>query len=350
MSQLIEEIPSRQEEEARIVGNFLHRLHEVLGDRRLSLFSQALAEAGISHAQLSTTEGLTLDVLDHVLGGIRAEIPDIILRLLKSMDLPDLGLIGYAALSCGNLEKALNILLRYQELTSDRYHDQTRTTDHSFIIRPVPRFRHLSDEVSIAEDCIAGYWRALELLLGAEADLNGAVASFAYSPPRYAQTYYEVLAPCKVKFEQEVNELRIPRSWLQRQVTSANVVMSGVTASVCERMLGPGRGARQDTPRAVRRLLLSRPGKRILRLEEAAEELLMSTSQLRKRLYRDGTSYKKIVLEVRMGLARHYLKSTPLTIQEIAFLLDYSQPGPFSRAFKSYYGHSPRTVREMAKA
>jgi AraC-like DNA-binding protein len=100
-----------------------------------------------------------------------------------------------------------------------------------------------------------------------------------------------------------------------------------------------------DTPRAVRRLLLSRPGKRMLRLEEAADELLMSTAQLRKRLYRAETSYKNIVLETRMGLARHYLESTPLSVQEIAYLLDYAQPGPFSRAFKKYYGFPPRNAR-----
>ena len=83
----------------------------------------------------------------------------------------------------------------------------------------------------------------------------------------------------------------------------------------------------------------------MLRLEEAADELLMSTAQLRKRLYRAQTSYKKIVLETSMGLARQYLESTPLSIQEIAFLLDYAQPGPFSRAFKNEFGQYPGAWR-----
>ena len=46
------------------------------------------------------------------------------------------------------------------------------------------------------------------------------------------------------------------------------------------------------------------------RLEEAAGELNLSVAQLRKRLYRSGTSYKKLVLEIRMALARHYLAET----------------------------------------
>jgi AraC-like DNA-binding protein len=47
-----------------------------------------------------------------------------------------------------------------------------------------------------------------------------------------------------------------------------------------------------------------------------------------------------------MALASHYLKSTMLSIQEIAYLLDYAQPGPFSRAFKKHFGHAPSEVRQ----
>jgi AraC-like DNA-binding protein len=71
---------------------------------------------------------------------------------------------------------------------------------------------------------------------------------------------------------------------------------------------------------------------------------------LRKRLYRAGTSYKKLVLEIRMALARYYLQDTNLPVQEIAYLLDYSQAAPFSRAFKTHHGVSPEHARETAPA
>ena len=47
-----------------------------------------------------------------------------------------------------------------------------------------------------------------------------------------------------------------------------------------------------------------------------------------------------------MQLARHYLTDTALTVQEIAFLLDYSQPAPFSRAFKNAFGVAPEFYRK----
>ena len=340
------DIPSRQEEEARIVVNWLRRIQDILLEEGPpNLFLRAIERAGLNTGDLISGEGLSHSHLDVVVEFIRQQVPELTLKMLKSSELLDLGLMGYAALSSGTLGNALKVLLRYQELTSDRYTEATVTEDGFFIIRPIPRWQHIARPRNIAEDCLGGNWRAVELLLGPDADLRGASANFAFTAPDYVSAYHDVFEACVVKFDAEKTELKIPQKWLDQPVATANVVMSGVTAAICERMLGPGRGTRMDTSRAVRRLLLSRPGKRMLRLDEAADELLMSTAQLRKRLYRARTSYKNIVLETRMGLARHYLESTLLSIQEIAFLLDYSQPGPFSRAFKKYYGFPPRNAR-----
>jgi AraC-like DNA-binding protein len=346
MTEYLPEISSRQEEESRIVSNWLRRIKDILRFREpANLYLRATEHAGLSGADLISGENLSQSHLDLVVQFVRQHVPDVTLRMLKSSELLDLGLIGYAALSSGTVGNAIKVMVRYHELTTDRYTENAGIEDGYLSIHPVPRWQHLSHLRNIAEDCLGGTWRVFEILLGPDADLRGATANFAFPAPAYSDSYYEVFKPCVVKFDAQKTELKIPKKWLALPVSSANVVMSGVTAAICERVLGPGGSNRMDTPRAVRRLLLSRPGKRMLRLEEAAGELLMSTAQLRKRLYRAKTSYKNIVLETRMGLARHYLESTPLTIQEIAYLLDYAQPGPFSRAFKKYYGFPPREVR-----
>jgi AraC-like DNA-binding protein len=350
MTDYFADIPSRQEEESRIVANWLRRIQEVLREGPPNLFLRAIDRAGLSGDDMASGKNLSHSHLDVVTDYIRQQVPDLTLRMLKTSELLDLGLMGYAALSAGTVGNGIKVMLRYQDLTSDRYTEATATENGYLCISPIPRWQHVTQLRNIAEDCLGGNWRVFELLLGPEADLRGASAHFAFPEPEYSEAYHDVLKPCVVKFDSEKTELRIPQKWLELPVATANVVMSGVTAAVCERMLGPGRGTRMDTSRAVRRLLLSRPGKRMLRLEEAADELLMSTAQLRKRLYRAQTSYKNIVLETRMGLARHYLESTPLSIQEIAFLLDYAQPGPFSRAFKKYYGFPPRNARMTGHA
>ena len=339
------EIQSRSQEESQIVVKWLGRLHECLADQPPSIFAAAIERTRLSREQLRTGEGLTQEHFDAALDYVRRQFPDITFRFMARLELLDLGMLGYAVLSCPTVGRGLNMMARYLELTSDRYTEEYISEGNYHMIRPLPTWRHLGEDESIAEDCLGGNWQAIRLMMGPEADYHGASAHFAYAAPDHRAAYEEFFGPCAVYFNAGATELRIPSSWLERPVTSANVLMSDVTAAVCERLLGPGRSTRVDTARAVRRLLLSRPGKRMLRLEEAAEEMRMSTAQLRKRLYRSGTSYKNIVLEVRMGLARHYLESTHLSIQEIAYLLDYAQPGPFSRAFKKYFGSSPRAIR-----
>jgi len=350
MQQAIIDIPSRQQEESRIVVKWLNRLYECVRDEPGNLYNEAIDRSGLSRQELRAGEGLTQEHFDRVMEIVGRKIPDLTFRFFSGVELLDLGMMGYAVLSCSTVGRGLNLMARFLELTSDRYTEKYSVEKGFHVIQPLPTWRHLGADMSIAEDCIAGNWRAIKLMLGPEADLYGASAHFAYQSPETMQAYEHFFAPCKVVFDAEVSKLCIPVDWLNRPVTTANQVMSDVTWAVCDRILGPGTARRIDTPRVVRRLLISRPGQHMLRLEEAAEELHMSTSQLRKRLYRAGTSYKNLVLEVRMALASHYLESTHLTIQEIAYLLDYAQPGPFSRAFKKYHGHSPRTMRDLASS
>lgn len=343
------EIQSRFQEESQIVVKWLSRLHQCLRDLSPRLFDEAIARTRLSTEQLRSGEGLTQEHFDAIMDFVRRHFPDIIFRFMRELDLHDLGMLGYAVLSCPTVGQGLSLMARYLELTSDRFTEDHFIDGDFHVIRPAATWRHLGEEESIAEDCLCGNWQAIRLMLGPESDIRGASAHFAYAPPVHQDAYHAYFEPCRVHFDAEYTELRIPVSWLKRPVTSANAMVSDVTASICERLLGSGRTTRVDTPRAVRRLLLSRPGKRMLRLEEAAEELRMSSAQLRKRLYRSGTSYKNIVLEVRMKLARHYLESTHLSIQEIAYLLDYSQPGPFSRAFKKYFGRPPNAIRKASQ-
>ncbi len=342
------ESQTRQKEESQIVVKWLGHVNECLAEQAPGLFEKAAQRARVSRRQLKSGKGLKHEHFDKVMEYVRRDHPEITLCLLSRVELLDLGMLGYAVVSCSTVGKGLAMLTRFHELTSDRFTEQYLSEGGIHIIRPLPTWRHLNEDESIAEDCLGGNWRAINLMMGPGADYHGASACFAYDPPTYSELYEEFFDPCTVSFNAERAELKIPSDWLQRPVATANAPVSDVAMAICERLLGPGGKTRVDTVRAVRRRLLNRPGNHMLSLEEAADEMHMSTAQLRKRLYRAGTSYKSIVLEVRMVLARHYLESTHLSVQEIAYLLDYSQPGPFSRAFKKYFGQPPISIRDQS--
>lgn len=55
-----------------------------------------------------------------------------------------------------------------------------------------------------------------------------------------------------------------------------------------------------------------------------------------------GKSFSHILLEQRMEIATSLLKATTLSIEEISYMLGYSNPSNFYKAFREYYGCSPR--------
>ena len=349
MTESLPSVGARHAEQSRITANWLSRIRQCMteGDQP-AILMDALRTAGITSSDIESRTNIEQRQLDEVLQIVLKVVPDISLRMFAKAEISDLGVMGYAAMNTDTVGKAMAFLLRYHELTSDRYID-TLTVDQDVAkVFPTPRMAHIQNFVNIAEDSLAGNWRMLGWLLGPTVDYARAEVHFDFPEPHYVRTYREVFG-CPFFFEAERSELRYPASWLEHPIASANETLADVCMAMCERLLGAGQSSKQ-TPQMVRRLLLSRPGRRMYRLEEAAVELNLSTTQLRKRLYRAGTSYKNLVLEIRMALARHYRADTDLAIQEIAYLLDYSQPAPFSRAFKTYYGVAPAQWRNASRA
>jgi AraC-like DNA-binding protein len=47
-------------------------------------------------------------------------------------------------------------------------------------------------------------------------------------------------------------------------------------------------------------------------------------------------------------LAVHYLRGKKVSVNETAYLVGFSEPAAFSRAFKRWTGTSPRALRQAA--
>ncbi|MEM7794524.1 MAG: AraC family transcriptional regulator ligand-binding domain-containing protein [Cyanobacteria bacterium P01_C01_bin.118] len=84
-------------------------------------------------------------------------------------------------------------------------------------------------------------------------------------------------------------------------------------------------------------------------MAEIAQKLAVSSRTLQRRLQAEGTSFQQELSNLRAELANHYLANTPYSSAEISFLLGYSDPSSFFRAFHLWTGKTPDTVREMSQ-
>jgi AraC-like DNA-binding protein len=95
----------------------------------------------------------------------------------------------------------------------------------------------------------------------------------------------------------------------------------------------------------VLRFIADRLGSARLSLKDVARDMGMSERTLRRQLQDAGTSFSELVNRARLGLAKDWLSETNFDLKHISFLLGYSEPAAFSRAFKRWTGSSPGQLR-----
>jgi AraC-like DNA-binding protein len=71
----------------------------------------------------------------------------------------------------------------------------------------------------------------------------------------------------------------------------------------------------------------------------------MSARSLQRRLGDEGTSFDAVIDELRRDLAHRYLADPRIAIAEVAYLLGFSEPSAFHRAFKRWTGATPSEAR-----
>lgn len=81
-------------------------------------------------------------------------------------------------------------------------------------------------------------------------------------------------------------------------------------------------------------------------VQAVARRLALSPRTLQRRLSNEGTSFKDVVRQTRLSLARHYLGQTQVSVTEIAYLLGFEEPNSFYRAFQDWTGKTPESLRQ----
>jgi AraC-like DNA-binding protein len=121
------------------------------------------------------------------------------------------------------------------------------------------------------------------------------------------------------------------RNWLERKA---------------EQILAPQAG-QEGVAMDVRRLLAAPADGRGIGVEATARRLAMSPRTLQRRLLEEGTSFDSLREEMRKRIAETFLADRTLSVSEIAFLLGFSEPGAFHRAFKRWHNTTPDAFRRQ---
>ena len=166
---------------------------------------------------------------------------------------------------------------------------------------------------------------------------------FAHPARASIDEYWRVFQS-RVVFGTERNELIFPAWNLDLPMANADPVLAAVLAEKIERLLAQF-SDRPSLSSQIREWLITQFQGGNPRIEVVADHLHMSERTLRRRLGEEETTFKRILDEVRRELAIGYVRERLLCTGEIAFLLRYSEPSAFQRAFKRWTRLTPSEYR-----
>lgn len=83
--------------------------------------------------------------------------------------------------------------------------------------------------------------------------------------------------------------------------------------------------------------------------QQIADALHVSNRTLQRKLKDEGTSFMDLLQNTRLQLAQKYLKHPNRSVVETAYLLGFSEPSTFSRAFKRWTGVAPADFRDQTR-
>lgn len=268
---------------------------------------------------------------------------DFYLSLGDSYDITDLGVLGYALISADNLRRSWALTFHTSSLLVHPLVSQRRV-EHGRIIVELqsPGAAHETWRWAL-EEWLAGTWKWLRQRLPQVANSKLLMLNLAYPAPDYSARYKEIF-PGEINFAEPKTELSFPEAWYHLPFP----VASPTAAKACQQqylLIMQQMNAQSDLVQSVRRKLLLNPHQPLPSLAEMALQFRLAPHTFHRKLKKEHISYQRIVTEVRMALAKDYLKNTALHLQEISYLLAYEHPPSFYRAFKKWVGLTPLEFR-----
>ncbi len=270
---------------------------------------------------------------------------DLGLHVAESIQPGQFGAVEYAVRTSANLEAAFTRLCRYHRLLHDAALVQLE------IGRDCAILSHRLPLPGGAPRPVSEFILAAWLLISRQAtgeDCTPVRVCFPHAAPVDTSEHNRVFG-CPLKFGQSRSELVFTRRTLALPLLKADPILQSIVEAQVLTLLAKLPKA-EPTADTVRRFLAQELSNGQPKLEQLASQLHMSARTLHRRLEQEGTSFRRVLTDVRHELAVRHLIERRLAIGEIAFLLGFSEVSAFHRAFRHWTGQAPHAYRALQYA
>lgn len=250
-------------------------------------------------------------------------------------------ILGYMMMNCRDLWEAFEKSRRYSRIIGNFI--ETRAEQMGNNVRVIfftpPHTPEMSRHCFDAS--LSSSMQMIRSLTGAE--IRPLEVTFTCAEPA-SRSEYERFFQGPVLFGQKENSFTLDMSLVHMPIPMANPGLLEYFEKYAENFLVELDRKNEHT-RAVTKIILSRLDDEALSINRVAREMAVSVRTLQNRLEEEGVVFSDLYKDIRKRLAQQYLREN-YTVEQITYLLGFSEPSVFRKAFKKWSGVTPREYRE----
>jgi AraC-like DNA-binding protein len=249
-------------------------------------------------------------------------------------------IIGYLMMNCKNLGDAFEKSARYSRVIGNLIGGEAQFRFNKVrVISTVPPYAPKMSRHCF-ESAYASGVRMMRTLTGLE--LNPLEVTFEAPQPE-SITEYERVFRCPVYFGHKNNSMTIETKLLSTPILLPNPGLLAYFENYAQQFIAQ-MDRRDEYTQAVTRIILEKLDTENLSIKQVAKEMAVSVRTLQNRLKEEGVVFSDLLNDIRQQLARKYLQED-YPVEEITYLLGFSEPSVFRKAFKRWEGVTPREFR-----
>jgi len=268
--------------------------------------------------------------------------PALALHYGETNDMSEISVVGLIAHACETMIEAFAQLNRYGRLVIefDGGPDRFRLAPERGGLWVVDTRRNPNDFFELTESTFA------RMICGPRRVGVMSVAKAVHvthaAPPYRGE--YERIFGAPVTFESDWNAVQIDEASMSQKIAPQPRYVFGVLSERAELLLKSLERSKSTRGR-VESLLMPVLHTGEASMDTVAGKMALSRQTLFRKLKAEGTTFEKVLDELRHKLALDYLSGKKVSVNETAYLVGFSDPAAFSRAFKRWTGMSPRQHR-----
>ena len=257
--------------------------------------------------------------------------------------------LGYAWLASKNLDEAFDCAARYSRIVNTAASGVIRIDKSPASYRVILDASHIRLQEPPA-DAVGDAAMAMLVRMCREAygeHFDPLRVTLQHDDAGCAGLYRDFFR-CPVAFSQEQNSIWLDPDTAVEPLATANPELVRINDGIVTDYLA--RLDRDDIVMRVRAKLIEHLPSGGGDESQIATELNLSLRSLQRKLKERGVTFSGLLEATRRELGRDYVRDSRYSFNEVAYLLGFTEPANFSRAFRRWYGKTPSEYRQQGAA